>query len=114
METQEKMNVKVAVYVPSTKEINKVFDNTEYLQLTIKEMSKDFGGATTQRVLGAWLSQNDGIVQEEITIVYSYCTMQQLKENLQRIKNLCEFLKNELQQEAISLEITKNSELQFI
>ena len=114
METQEKMNIKVAVYIPSTININKHFDNKEYLQLVLKVMAECFGGATQQRVLGAWLSQHDGIVQEGVNIVYSYCTISQYEQYIDKIKNLCEFLKNELQQEAISLEITKGSELQFI
>ena len=110
----EKMNIKVAVYIPSTININKHFNNKEYLQLVLKVMAECFGGATQQRVLGAWISGNKEIVQEGVNIVYSYCTISQYEQYIAKIKNLCEFLKNELQQEAISLEITKGSELQFI
>ena len=42
------LNSKVAIYVPSTMNVNEECDNTEYVKNTIKQLSTWFGGATAR------------------------------------------------------------------
>lgn len=102
---------KVAVYVPSTFNINESIDNSFYVHEVLKEFSEIFGGATAISADGAWMSKANGLVLEKNIIIYSYCD-NLTNENVDKVLSICEWLKSELKQEAISLVI--NNQLYFV
>ena len=107
-----KLSSKLTVYVPSTVDINKEIDNTVYVNRTAELLSSCFGGATSTTALGYWTSPSAGLVKEKSTIVFSYCSDEQLEKNIEKVIDFCDNLKKELSQDAIALEI--NGDMYFI
>jgi len=105
------LNKKVSIYVPSTYHDGPAPENivNYYVNDTLKRLSVMFGGATAQVVNGAWYSvELDKVIQEKITICYSYCESY----NREDLVAICENLKKVFNQESISLEI--NNSLEFV
>jgi len=102
---------RVAIYIPSTININEEVDNTFYVNEILTKFSEIFGGATAINADGAWVSNKKGLVIEKNKIVYSYCD-RLTNEKIDEVLNICQWLKQELRQEAISLVI--NNQLYFI
>lgn len=118
MEIKEKLgklggglSEKISVYVPSTFDGDKRIDNSAYVQQVMKELAELFGGSTSVKASGAWISEEKGLIVENITIVYSYSD-NLTNEKIDAVINICNWLKNKLEQEAVSLEI--NGKLYFI
>ena len=104
---------KVAIYVPSTVNINEAIDNSQYVSKIAIELSRLFGGATQTNAIGSWYSKDlNKLVTEDITIVYSNCTKSDLDKHLLKVVDIASQLCNEMSQECISLEI--NGVLHFI
>ena len=106
------LNSKVAIYVPSTMNVNETCDNTEYVKNTIKQLSTWFGGATATPAIGGWVSAAGEVVVENVSIVYAFCTTEQLQAHAEGIIALCESIKHEMGQEAVTLEI--NGQVKFV
>ena len=106
------LDSKVAIYVPSTLNVNEQTDNTDQVMNIIRKLSTLFGGATASDAVGGWVAENGQTVIEKVKIVYSFCTSDQLKEHISTIIEICEELKNEMSQEAITLEI--NGQVKFV
>lgn len=106
------LSCKVSIYVPATINVNEQIDNTEYVKRVIKQLSTMFGGATASQAVGGWVCESGEVVLENTTIVYSFCKEKDLQERITDILAICEDLKRELSQEAISLEI--NGQLAFV
>lgn len=107
-----KLSGKVTIYIPSTKDINIEIDNSIYVDQTASLLSECFGGATSTPALGYWMSPTVGLVKEKSTMVFAYCSDTDLQKNIDRVIEFCEYLKTELSQDAIALEI--NGEMYFI
>ena len=108
-----KLSAKIAIYVPSTMNVNQTTDNAKQVNRVLRQLSTWFGGATASDAVGAWVSDTTGAtVTEKIKYCFSYCTTDLLNKHIDDVLNLCTALKNEMGQEAISLEI--NNELYFI
>lgn len=107
-----KLSSSVKVLIPSTIEVNKDFDNSKHVDKTLTLFSNCFGGATSFEALGAWQSQNLGLIKEKVIAVESYTHQDNLNKFIDKIVEYCEALKIELEQEAISLFI--NNELYLI
>lgn len=107
-----KLGCKVAIYVPATININHEIDNDEYVEKTGRLLSNCFGGATSTKCVGMWMSNKEGLVKEKTTLVFAYCTSEQLEENIDAVIDYCINLKSELKQDAIALEV--NNEMYFI
>ena len=107
-----KLSSKLTVYIPSTNNINEPIDNTQYVNTCASLLSKCFGGATSTPALGYWLSPSTGLVKENTTMVFAYCAEKDLQNNLDKVVEYCEQLKQILSQDAIALEI--NGEMYFI
>ena len=103
---------RVSIYVPSTKNVNEHIDNTEIVMRTIGQLSDWFGGATASKAIGGWRCQDGSVVVEDVTIVYSFCTDEQLQEHAHDILGVCERIKEEMTQEAVTLEI--NGQVKFV
>lgn len=101
----------VKVYVPSTLDVDKKINNIFYVREVMKKFSEIFGGATAYQADGAWISDNKGLIVESVTIIYSYCD-RLTNETVDKILDICKWIKKELKQECISLEI--NGKFYFV
>lgn len=101
----------VKIYVPSTHGNTKI-DNSVMVEKTLARLSDLFGGATSFEALGCWKSDTDGLIKERVTICQSYCTEEKMLENINTVVEICEHLKKDLNQEAVSLEV--NNKLYLI
>lgn len=106
------LNCKIAVYVPATVNVNEQIDNTEYVKQTIGELADLFGGATATQAVGGWRCASGDVVLENTTIVYSFCTTEQLNAHFDDVYNICQRIKQEMQQEAVTLEV--NGQVAFV
>ena len=106
------LDSKVTIYVPSTNNVNVPVDNAEQVKKVIGELSEMFGGATASNALGGWVCGNGEVLLEKVTVVYSFCTSTQLDEKAEQIIGICERLKKEMSQEAVTLEI--NGQCKFV
>ena len=106
------MNNKVSIYVPSTVNINKRINNNKQVLSIIKQMSLLFGGATSYKCTGGWVADSGDIVTEQVNIVYSFCGKQSLHNNLANVINICQQIKKDMKQEAVTLEV--NGKATFI
>lgn len=102
---------RIVVYVPSTVNVNQSIDNSVYVRHVMEELSKLFGGATAYDANGAWLSDEKGLVIEQVTMVYSF-TDSLDNQKLEKVIELCEWIKEEMSQECVSLEV--NGQLYFV
>lgn len=107
-----KLSSKITVYVPASVDINKEIDNSKYVDAVATLLSNCFGGATSCETLGYWQSPTAGLVKEKTTMVYAYCTDEDLQNHAEKVIDFCEGLKIELKQDAVALEI--NGEMYFI
>ena len=96
---------KFGIYVPSTVDTNTTTDNTEKVSQTLSFLSGLFGGATAQKSSGAWVSDSAGLVVEDVTICFAYCTFVQRIKYFRTVKEYAKALREEMRQEAISLEV---------
>lgn len=70
-----------------------------------------FGGATAIDGTGAWLSDDNQLVKEKVTIVYSF--VEDLdKKKLNQVVDYAQSLKEEMKQSSVSLEV--NGKMYFI
>lgn len=106
------LDSKVSIYVPSTNDVNVPCDNSEIVKRTIGELSDLFGGATATAAVGGWKSENGETVLEHVTIVYSFCKSDCLDDNFDRVYAICTRIKEEMRQEAVTLEI--NGQVSFV
>lgn len=94
------LDSKVSIYVPSTKEVSEQIDNTEQVKSVIRELSSLFGGATATQAVGGWVSESGETILERVTIVYSFCTSEQLREHFEDVYAIAQRIKEEMTQEA--------------
>ena len=107
-----KLSSKITVYIPSTVDINQTADTSKYIDDCAVLLSESFGGATSCEALGYWVSPKTGLVKEKSTMVFAYCSDEDLKAKFESVYDFCEKMKTELNQDAIALEI--NGEMYFI
>lgn len=107
------LRYRIAIYVPSTVNVNRKTNTTKYVNNTLQGLSRLFGGATAIKAAGGWITSYNELVTEDITIVYAYSdTTSFTEEAINEVISYCEYMKKELKQEAITLEL--NNELYFI
>lgn len=106
------LNCKFAIYVPSTTDVNESTDNTAMVKYVMAELSKLFGGATASKSVGGWMSDKYGLILEDVTIVYSFCTSEQARERFADVYAICEKIKSDMRQEAVTLEY--NGQVKFV
>lgn len=68
------LNAKVAIYVPSTTDVNVPTDNKKFVNKVMTKFSEWFGGCTSTPAVGGWVSNSGALVVENVTIVYAFCT----------------------------------------
>ena len=106
------LDSKVSVYVPSTVNVSEQTDNTEQVKSVIRELSQLFGGATATQAVGGWVSESGETILERVTIVYSFCTSEQLRQHFEDVYAIAQRIKKEMSQEAVTLEI--NGQVKFV
>lgn len=101
----------VKVYVPSTFDIDQKIDNSFFVNEVQKRLSNLFGGATSYKADGSWITSDNVLVNENITVIVAFTSQ---LDNIAKdeVLTICEWLKNELKQEAVSMEL--NNELYFV
>lgn len=107
------LDCQVKIYIPGTIDVNKDGANLQqvYTKRALELFSNLFGGATSGRYTGAWMSKN-GLVTEDVNIIYAFCTGEQFRAGLESIYNLGREICINMGQEAVSLEF--NNKLGFI
>ena len=106
------LDSKVAIYVPTTNNAVEACDNSEMVKRVLMTLSNLFGGATATDAVGGWVSTEHGLITERVTIIYSFCKSEAFASNIDAILELCETIKNEMNQEAVTLEY--NGQVKFI
>lgn len=105
---------RIAIYIPSTtavnvknEELSKFFENK-----ALDVLATNFGGATVKYSVGAWKSEELGIVKEDIAIVEAYYASDTSSNRIAEVYKLAKEVKEAMSQEAVSIE--HNGQLQFI
>lgn len=96
----------VKLYVPSTKLTEPIADN-EFLErgdLIAGKFSDWFGGSSMTAVKGCYKFQDQTIGKEDVNVVYSYCTGEQLADKWSEVLALAYSLLKEWNQESILVE----------
>lgn len=106
------LDCKISIYVPSTVDVNKPIENEGFVREILGKLSDMFGGATASAAIGGWRCANGSVVVEDVTIVYSFCSSELLREKASEILAICEDIKTRMRQEAVTLEI--NGQCKFI
>lgn len=103
-----KLDGRVAVYVPGTVDAVTEIDNTAAVEHVASTLSDVFGGATAQAASGYWKSAVHGLIAEHVTIVYSNAKTQQIDEHAADLAAVVGWIKKEMKQEAVSIEINNS------
>lgn len=106
------LNAKVAIYVPSTTDVNVPTDNKEFVNEVMTKFSEWFGGCTSTPAVGGWVSNSGSLVVEKVTIVYAFCTPESFGEHFEEVVQLATTIRDEMKQEAVTLEY--NGQIKFI
>lgn len=101
----------VKIYVPSTYNLDQPIDNTPYVNQSLETFSKMFGGATAIEGSGAWVDDNNQLIKEKVTIVYSFAEKLN-KSKINEVVAYAKSLKEEMKQSSVSLEV--NGKMNFI
>ncbi|MBN1221419.1 MAG: cyclic nucleotide-binding domain-containing protein [Anaerolineae bacterium] len=97
----------IAVYIPTTLDIDQSFDTTPYVKEVLAFMGERFGGATSSQAEGVWDSDETGLVNEIVHIVRSFVTQKDLNERLDAVLKYVVKMKEELRQEAMAVEVDR-------
>lgn len=106
------LNAKVAIYIPSTTNVNEPTDNTAIVNDVMTAFSKWFGGCTSTPAVGGWVSNSGALVVEKVTIVYAFCTPESFGEHFGEVMQLATEVRDDMKQEAVTLEY--NGQIKFV
>jgi len=97
----------IGIYIPTTVNVNQQADTTSYVEKTLSFLGQLFGGATSKRAQGVWSSDEVGLISEDIIIVQTFVTENDLDQHLPAVIEYAEGIKQELQQEAMAIEVNQ-------
>ena len=103
--TAVRLNKRVALYVPSTVDVDVSVNSSEEVAAAARFLSALFGGATATEASGFWVSDERGLVSEAVTIVYAYGGAEAVEAALDSIEAYAVALRERMRQEAVSVEI---------
>jgi CRP-like cAMP-binding protein len=111
LERLERTN-SIGIFIPTTMDGDQSMDTASYRKRALDFMAERFGGATCKEASGVWHSEQLGLVGEVIYIVHSYLTSADLTRYLDEVVEFIKWMKHELRQEAMALEV--NNKLTLI
>ena len=97
----------IGVYIPATVGVDQEVDTKAYVEKTLAFLGGLFGGATSTGARGVWKSNEIGLVSENIHMIQSYATQDDLDRHVSEVIEYVETLKKDLKQEAIALEVNQ-------
>jgi hypothetical protein len=99
--------MEVAVYVPSTSNVDKEISATE-MKARVKEvetyLAELFGGFTSSEKVGGYLSGNSGVITEKVVPVTAFATNESFAKNKSKLVNKLAVWAKRWSQEAMGLE----------
>lgn len=102
----------VTIYVPSTFNVTTIINPIKYINYICENLSALFGGATATDGAGYWVTDDkEDLIKESVTLVKAF-SGKLSNEDIDSVIDLCSWLKTEMKQECISLEI--NGKLYFV
>lgn len=104
-EAGQPLKHKIELFIPSTSNATHEADKTviDFWKYTVATtFSNLFGGFTSYEAIGGWNSSEHGLIQENVTIIYSNAS-EVTNEAIQEVIRLAKEMKYEMRQEAISL-----------
>lgn len=99
------LNHAVALFVPSTMDVDDTVDNTEQVQSALAFLGGVFGGATSSDAEGVWRSEDSGLVTEQVTVVRTFVSKRALDEHLDDVISFASTLKRDMKQEAVAISV---------
>jgi CRP-like cAMP-binding protein len=99
------LNHTVALFVPSTMDVDQQTDNRGQVKAALSFLGNLFGGATSSNAEGAWRSEESGLVTEEVTIVRTFVSKQALDSHLDDVIHFATDLKRDMKQEAVAISV---------
>lgn len=96
---------RVAVYVPSTRNVNQPLSEVEHyaeVDSVLRDFSRMFGGATSTPAIGAWQTVDGDLVKEAVTIVYAFADLTDTQKVA--VKLIAQHLAKRLGQEGVLVE----------
>lgn len=98
--------LETAVYVPSTKFDKKVPDKEfrKRIAETRKKLSELFGGYTSIKAIGGFISDKKGLIKEDVIVVISFAENKSFLKNRTKLKNWLIKKKKDWKQESIGFE----------
>lgn len=100
-------NNQIGIFIPTTFDVNKCLDTSEYIDRTLAFLGERFGGATSEEAKGIWNSEEVGLVGEKLYKVHTYATSKDLKKFMDEVVEFVRVIKVELKQEAMAMEINQ-------
>ena len=97
----------IALYIPTTIAVDQTIDTTPYVKDALAFMGERFGGATSNQAEGVWDSEEAGLVNEVVYIVRSFVTQEEMNRHLDDVLAYMAKMKEELQQEAMAVEVDR-------
>lgn len=100
-------NHKVAVFIPSTTNINEaasIETINQWIRSAKIRFAELFGGFTSHNAIGGWMSPIHGLVEESVTVVASFTDESGLA-HLGEVKAFASRLAEALFQEAVAVEV---------
>ena len=80
-----KLDQNVKIYVPSTVDVDKKIDTSKQVDNILTLLSILFGGSTSTKGTGTWVTKDNKLVKEEVTICESYCTGSALDSSIEEV-----------------------------
>ncbi|WP_256358463.1 DUF3574 domain-containing protein [Bacillus sp. sid0103] len=103
----------VKIYIPSTNGSEPISkdEHDKWVDNAMTTFSKMFGGATAEDGKGAWVDEEDNLIKEDVTIVYSFA--QKLNNStIDDVVNYAKKIKETLHQSSVSIEV--NGKMYFV
>jgi CRP-like cAMP-binding protein len=99
------LNHAVAIFVPSTVDVDESVDNAVQVQSALSFLGGTFGGATSSDAEGVWRSEDSGLVTEQVTIVRTFVSKRALDQHLDDVIGFASDLKRDMKQEAVAISV---------
>ena len=99
------LNHALAIFVPSTLDVDEAVDNAEQVQSALSFFGDTFGGATSSDAEGVWRSEDSSLVTEQVTIVRTFVSKHALDQHLDEVISFASDLKRDMRQEAVAISV---------